>query len=115
MHRALSIQQTGMEVSRFLFEVQHTTHNQLRRKDMQTLKRLALVAGLTVAFSVTIFADDPCSSVPGQTNTPPCASAPLTSDDAPTLSEAPVPSNDSQDLSITELAIDVLSTVLALF
>ena len=82
---------------------------------MQTLKRLALIAGLTIAFSITVFADDPCSAVPGQTNTPPCASAPLTSDDVPTLSEAPLPSNDSPDLSLTELAIDVLSTVLALF
>ena len=82
---------------------------------MQTLKRVALVAALTITFAATASADGPCDYVPGQTNTPPCASAQQTSDDSPTLSDPNVPSNDAVDQSITELALGLLQTALTLF
>ena len=82
---------------------------------MPKLKRLAVVVALTVAFAVPVAADDPCvSPIPGQTNTPPCA-APQTSDDSLPQNELATPSNSDTDVSVTELAINILGSVLTLF
>lgn len=81
---------------------------------MYRLKKLALVAVLGATFAMPAAADEP-SCAPGQTNTPPCASAQQPSEDFPTLDPASVPPNSDSDVWVTELAINVIQSVLTLF
>jgi hypothetical protein len=84
---------------------------------MRKLKRLVLVAALCVGFAGTSYADDPCAVIPGQTNTPPCATAQQVSDGDIALdaTAAPTPASDTSDYSITDLTLAVVVNLLALF
>jgi|GEM_PF-1561414 len=88
---------------------------------MQKLRTLLLATALTVSFASTMYADGgglPCPPPePGQTNTPPCATAQRASDDD-LASNAPIGSSQASDIgeySITELTLDVVKNLLALF
>jgi len=83
---------------------------------MPRLKKLALVAALSVTFAGTIYADDPCAPIPGQMNTPPCAMAQSTTDqEAVSLSPDVTPApNDVTVPSITEITLSVIESLLTL-
>ncbi len=86
---------------------------------MKNLKRLGVSVTLLCVLSLTTFAGDtnspPCA--PGDTNSPPCAMAQITSDDsvAPGNTNSPPASNSGAEYSITEVAVDLLQSVLSLF
>ena len=86
---------------------------------MRKLRNLALIAALSLIPVGNIYADggSNCEPIPGQTNTPPCSMAQLTSDDeiAPSTTDVAVPANDTSNYSITELTLDVVENLLALF
>ncbi len=86
---------------------------------MKSLKRLGVTVALTFVLAVFAFAGEtstsPCAPPdPGITETPPCAVAQLTPDDslAPGQTSTPPTSNAS---SVTEVALDLLQSVLSLF
>jgi hypothetical protein len=58
----------------------------------------------------------PCAA-PGETNAPPCAVAQLTPEDAvvPGETSSPPASNAGDGSSVTELALDLLQSVLLIF
>lgn len=100
------------------FEEQLTTQTTIKEKNMQKLRTLLLAAALTVSFAGTIYADGGGSSCePGQTNTPPCAAAQSAADDdlVPSATIVPSPSNDKSEYSLTQLTLDVVQNLLALF
>lgn len=86
---------------------------------MRKLRKLALIAALIVIPVGTIYADDgsPCEPIPGQTNTPPCSMAHRAADGdiAPSPTTALTPVNYTSQYSISELTLDVLENLLALF
>jgi len=87
---------------------------------MQKLRRLALIAVMTLAFAGVIHADGGspiCNPDPGQTNTPPCAMAQRSTDDSDVASGASVSAtpNDTSNYAITEFTLDVVENLLALF
>lgn len=84
---------------------------------MQKLRTLLLAAALTMSFAGTIYADGGGSSCdPGQTNTPPCATQSAVDDDlVPSATIVPSPSNDKSEYSLTQLTLDVVRNLLALF
>lgn len=87
---------------------------------MKSPKRLGLSFVLVSVFALTVFAGQTraeCTPpAPGQTDTPPCAAAQVTSDDsvAPGQTNTP-PSNAEVTPSVTEVAVDLLQSVLSLF
>ena len=86
---------------------------------MKNLKRLGLSVTLLCVLSLTTLAGEtnspPCA--PGETNSPPCAAAQLTPDDsvAPGQTNTPPASNTAVPPSVTEVALDLLQSVLSLF
>lgn len=86
---------------------------------MRKLRSLALIAALSVIPVGSVYADggSNCEPIPGQTNTPPCSMAQRASDDETTSSttNAVTSANDTSDYSITELTLDVVENLLALF
>ncbi len=86
---------------------------------MQTLKRLTLAMALMLVLGLSAFAGEtqtpPCAA-PGQTETPPCAAS-MTTDNslAPTETSDSATSNAAGSLSVTEVALDLLQSVLLLF
>ena len=89
---------------------------------MKSLKRVGLFFVLVSVLCLTTFAGpamaDPCAPpAPGQTDTPPCAAAQVTPDDslAPGQTNTPPASNAEVTPSVTEVAVDLLQSVLSLF
>jgi hypothetical protein len=86
---------------------------------MKNLKLLGISVTLLCVLSMTAFAGDtnspPCA--PGDTNSPPCAAAQITPDDSvvPGETNSPPASNTGDSVSVTELAVDLLQSVLLLF
>jgi hypothetical protein len=83
---------------------------------MLKLKKLALIAALSVTFTGTIYADDSCAPIPGQMNTPPCSLAQSTTDEeglsAPT--DMTPATNDVTVYSVTEITLSVIENLLTL-
>lgn len=85
---------------------------------MKTVKRVGAAFVLTCVLAMTAFAGDvltpPCAPpVPGDVLTPPCTAAPGDMPTEPTTSgqaEAQV-----TDITLTEIAVDALQSVLSLF
>ena len=85
---------------------------------MRKLRTFALIAALSVIPLGSVYADggSSCEPIPGQTNTPPCSMAQRASDDETSnTTNAVTPANDSSDYSMTELTLDVVENLLALF
>ena len=86
---------------------------------MRKLRNLALIATLGLIPVGNVYADGgaSCEPIPGQTNTPPCSMAQPAADDdfAPSTTNAVTAANDISDYSMTELTLDVLEHLLALF
>lgn len=88
---------------------------------MKNLKRLVASGTLLFVLAVAAFAGEtntpPCAPDPGITSTPPCAAAQMTPDDsvAPGETNAPPTSNAGDALSVTEVAMDLLQSVLSIF
>ena len=86
---------------------------------MKNLKRLGVSVTLLCVLSLTTLAGEtnspPCA--PGETNSPPCAAAQMTPDDsvAPGQTNTPPASNAALLPSVTEVALDLLQSVLSLF
>ena len=89
---------------------------------MKSLKQLGISIALTFVLAAAAFGGEtptgPCAPPePGQTNTPPCATAQFVPGDAVApegTNGAPV-SNAANAPSVTEVAIDLLQSVLLLF
>lgn len=89
---------------------------------MKSLKRLGVSITLMFVLALATFAGEtnspPCSQPePGQVGTPPCAAASMMPGDslAPGETNAPPASNAGTEFSITDVAIDLLQSVLSLF
>lgn len=89
---------------------------------MKSLKRLGISIALTFVLAAAAFGGEPptgpCAPPePGQTNTPPCAAAQVVPGDAVALEDTngPPVSNAANAPSVTEVAIDLLQSVLLLF
>lgn len=86
---------------------------------MKNLKRLGISLALVCVLATAAFAGEvnspPCA--PGEVNSPPCAVAQITPDDSvvPGETSSPPASNAGDATSVTELAIDLLQSVLLLF
>lgn len=84
---------------------------------MKNLKRLGAAVVLTCALGVAAFAGElptsPCPPPdPGETHSPPCAAAPTSGDPGETSSP---PASSADGVSITEIAADLLQSVLSIF
>ena len=86
---------------------------------MRKLRKLALIAALSIIPAGSIYAGDgsPCEPIPGQTNTPPCAMAQRATEDdiAPNSPTALTQVNNTSEYSISELTLDLVKNLLALF
>lgn len=88
---------------------------------MKSLKRLGLSLTLICVLAMAALAGEtnspPCAPpAPGETNSPPCATAQMTSDDPAPSSEAVVPASTAgSNYAISEVAVDLLQSVLLLF
>jgi len=84
---------------------------------MKNLKLLGISVTLLCILSMTAFADDPNSScAPGSTNSPPCAMSQITPDDPEASTETVAPASTAEsNYAVSELAIDLLQSVLLLF
>jgi hypothetical protein len=84
---------------------------------MKNLKLLGISVTLLCVLSMTAFADETNSCAPGSTNSPPCAAAQMTPDEsvAPGETNYPPASNTGDSVPVTELAVDLLQSVLLLF
>jgi hypothetical protein len=84
---------------------------------MKNLKLLGISVTLLSVLSMTALAGDtsspPC--VPGDTSSPPCAMAQITADDSVAPGTANSPSSSEVEISITEVAVDLLVNTLLLF
>jgi hypothetical protein len=86
---------------------------------MKNLKRLGVSVTLVCVLATAAFAGEvnspPCA--PGEVNSPPCAVAQITSEGSivPGETISPPVSNAGDAASVTELAIDLLQSVLLLF
>ena len=76
---------------------------------MKNLKRLFAATVLCCMLGVPAFADCP-PPAPGETHSPPCTSAPLTTDDliAPEQTEKPAVPEEVELITVVELVLDVL-------
>ena len=85
---------------------------------MSNLKRLCLIIGLTLVLAASAFGDDPQPAPcdPGEVHSPPCESAPLTSDD-PTTGQTSTAPNGSlvTEYVVADTAIDFVESILSLF
>ena len=83
---------------------------------MKNLKLLGISSALLCLMAVTTLADGNDACIPGATNSPPCAVAQLTTDDA-----APDTDTDGSasvlesDVYLTEVAVDLVKGVLSVF
>lgn len=88
---------------------------------MKNLKRLGVSVTLMFILAVAVFAGEtnapPCAPPdPGETNAPPCAAAPISGDSLfPGETSSPPASSAGRAPSVTELAVDLLQSVLLLF
>ena len=87
---------------------------------MKNLKLLGISVTLLCALSMTAFAGDtnspPCAPPdPGATNSPPCASAQITADDSVAPGTVNSPPASEVEISITEVALDLLVGALSVF
>jgi hypothetical protein len=89
---------------------------------MKNLKRLGASVTLMFVLAVVAFAGEtqspPCAPPePGETQSPPCAAASMTPGDslAPGKTNSPPASNAAVTPSFTEVAVDLLQSVLLLF
>jgi hypothetical protein len=87
---------------------------------MKILKQLTVSVALTLALTVAAFAGEiqtpPCAPPePGEIQTPPCATAQLTPDDSETPGQTDTLSSASNTVSLGEMAVDVLQSVLMFF
>lgn len=87
---------------------------------MKNLKRLGVSVTLMSVLAVVAFAGDtsspPCAPPdPGITNTPPCASAQITTDDSAAPGTVNSPPASEIEVSITEVAVGLLANALSLF
>jgi len=82
---------------------------------MKSLKNLGAAVVLTLVLGVPAFAD--CLVDPGILSTPPCAAAQVAPDDfvSPGETNAPASSNAGAEISIIEVAVDLVQSVLSLF
>jgi hypothetical protein len=84
---------------------------------MRNLKLLGISVTLLCVMSMTAFAGDttspPCA--PGDTTSPPCASAQITADDSVATGTVNSPPASEVEVSITELATDLLVDTLLIF
>ena len=84
---------------------------------MKNLKLLGISVTLLCALSMTAIAGDtnspPCA--PGDTNSPPCASAQVTADDSVAPETVNLPPASEVEISVTEVAVDLLVNALLLF
>ena len=82
---------------------------------MNSLKRLCLVIGFTLAFAASVLAQAPLCT-PGEVHSPPCETAQLISDD-PTPGQTSTPPNTSAvtEYVVVDAAIDFVESVLSLF
>ena len=86
---------------------------------MKNLKRLGVSVTLMFVLAVVAFAGEtqspPCA--PGETQSPPCAAAQMTPGESVASGETSSPpvSNAGDAPSVTELAVDLLQSVLLLF
>lgn len=86
---------------------------------MKPLKTLSATLALTLVLAGNALAGiteaPPC--VPGETNGPPCASAPVTSDDSrvPGQTNTPPAANTGSEFSFTSLVVDVIESALLFF
>ena len=82
---------------------------------MKNLKLLGISLTLLCALSMTAIAGDtnspPCA--PGDTNSPPCASAQVAPDDSVAPETVNSPPASEVEISITEVAIDLLKEALS--
>jgi hypothetical protein len=82
---------------------------------MKNLKKLSVSFTLMSVLAVAAFAGEtptpPSAPNCGQTSTPPCAAAPMTSGET----HSPPASNAGDAPSVTEVALDLLQSVLLLF
>jgi hypothetical protein len=89
---------------------------------MTTLKRLGLSVTLISVFAMAAIAGEipspPCAPpAPGEVSSPPCAAAQMTPDDSATpdqMSTAPA-SNVGADYSASDVAVELLQSVLSIF
>ncbi len=89
---------------------------------MKNLKRLGVSVTLVCLLAMAAFAGEtnspPCAPpAPGQTETMPCTSPQMTPDNSTAQggTNAPPAANDGNALSVTEVAIDLLQSVLSIF
>lgn len=84
---------------------------------MRKLRKLVLIAALSMIPAGSIYAGDgsPCDLIPGQTNTPPCSMAQRAAEDDTAPSSTITQGNDASEYSISELTLDVVENLLALF
>jgi hypothetical protein len=89
---------------------------------MKSLKRLGITVALTLVLAMAAFAGEtptpPCAPPdPGETPTPPCAAAQMTATDsvAPGQTNTSPASNAAVTPSVTEVALDLLQSMLSLF
>ncbi len=83
---------------------------------MKNLKTIGLCVTLVCVLATVAFADG-SQCAPGTVNSPPCAAAQVTPNDsvAPGDTNSPPASNAGEAASVTELAVDLLQSVLLLF
>ena len=85
---------------------------------MNSLKRLCLVIGFTLAFAASVFAQaPPCPPPdPGEVQSPPCSTAQLSSDDpAPGQTSTPPNTSAVTEYVVVDAAIDFVESILSLF
>ena len=84
---------------------------------MRNLKLLGISVTLLCVMSMTAFAGDttspPCA--PGETISPPCANAQSTADDSIAPGATNSPPASEVEVSVTELAVDLLVDTLLIF
>ncbi len=86
---------------------------------MKNLRKLGVAVLLTCVLALSAFAGEmqtpPCTPEPGQIPTPPCAATPGDMDTPTGASTAPGDMVANSETSFTEIATDVLLSVLSLF
>lgn len=77
---------------------------------MNRVKSLLAAAALTFALAVAAGGQNPPACLPGETLTPPCPSAPATSNESAALGETLTPpaAGSVEIMSLVELALDAL-------
>ena len=83
---------------------------------MKNFKRLVISVSLTLVLAGAAFADDPtppCSTNPGELNSPPCSSSQLVADDSGNQSGSTI-SNEVDTLTI-ETAISAIESLLTIY